>query len=82
MNNRKIMIYVFTILCLIMPILSIEGLIPWILCLFVMHKNLKIYKERGSFKRIAANLFIYMLAMIFYNVVGRIIQDILVKLWV
>ena len=45
MNNRKIMIYVFTILCLIMPILSIEGLIPWILCLFIMHKNLKIYKN-------------------------------------
>ena len=81
MNNRKIMIYVFTILCLIMPILSIEGLIPWILCLFIMHKNLKIYKEHGSFKRIAVNLFICMLVMIFYNVAGRIIQDILVKLW-
>lgn len=82
MNNRKIMIYICTILCLIMPIVSIEGLIPWILCLFIMHKNLKIYKDKGSFKRIAANLFICMLLMIFYNVAGRIIQDILVKLWV
>lgn len=82
MNNRKIMIYICTILCLIMPIVSIEGLIPWILCLFIMHKNLKIYKDKGSFKRIAANLFICMLLMIFYNVAGIIIQDILVKLWV
>ena len=81
MNNRKIMIYISTILCLIMPIVSLEGLIPWVLCLFIMHKNLKIYKDDGSFKRIAANLFICILGMIFYNVAGRIIQDILVKLW-
>ncbi|MBE6047174.1 MAG: hypothetical protein E7213_01995 [Clostridium sp.] len=82
MNNRKVIIYISSILCLIMPVLSLEGIIPWIVCLFVIHKNIKIYKKQGNIKKILVNLFICIIFVIFYNVLGRIIQDILVKLLV
>lgn len=82
MNSKKLIIYSSSILCLIMPVLSIEGIIPWIVCIFVMHKNIKLYREDEKINKIIANLLICVFIMIFYNVAGRVIQDILVRLWV
>lgn len=65
-----------------MPFLYIEGIIPWIVFIFVIHKNIKLYKEDRKINKIVANLLICILIMIFYNVAGGVIQDILVRLWI
>lgn len=79
--NKKVIMYILALLCLIMPIISVEGIVPWIVSLTFIHFSFKAFNKTNNIKRAVYNT-IYCGAIIFiYNVLGRYIEKILVDMW-
>lgn len=80
-HNSKLA-YLFLILNLIFPILSVEGLIPWSICIFFMYKSIEVINE--GYKS-ARKCFIFLAlnggVIVIYNVVVYFITNHLAKIF-
>lgn len=79
--NRKYTLIMCIILMILMPILSIEDIVLWIVSLYFIHKSIKAYKLDYSNKVIIKNTIICTLITVIYNLIVSNIETILVKLW-
>ncbi|MDS0524384.1 hypothetical protein NNC19_01760 [Clostridium sp. SHJSY1] len=81
MTKKNILLYILCGICFVMPIISVEGLIPWVIAIFLISKNFKKFKENNSIKPVVLNT-IYCMGLIFiYNILARNIEKILVKMF-
>lgn len=80
--NKKIILYILSFACFLMPIISVEGIIPWIVAIFLINKSFKYFKNHENIKGVVLNTIYCALIIISYNILGKFIEKILVKLWV
>lgn len=79
--NNKVMLKLFIALMFLMPIISIEDIIPWALALFFIHKSIKVFKVKEELKPIILNTVYCGGAILLYNIFVRYIESLLVKAW-
>ena len=80
MTNKKIM-YLLIALCFIMPIISVEGIIPWIVSLTFIHLSFKQFEKSNNIKKVVYKTLYCGSIILLYNVIGRYIEKILVDMW-
>jgi hypothetical protein len=64
-----------------MPIISVEGLVPWTVALFFIHRIIKKFKAEENMKIVILNAFLCGSIILIYNILGTWIETILVNLW-
>lgn len=79
--NRKYIYYFLIVITFIFPIISIEDIIPWIISLVCIHKDIKSFREKGELKPIIKNTIFAGGVILIYNIVTRLIEGYLVKMW-
>lgn len=79
--NNKVMLKIFIVIMFLMPILSIEDIIPWALALFFIHKSIKVFKVKEELRPIILNIVYCGGSILLYNIFVRSIENILVKAW-
>ena len=81
-KEKNKLAYAFLILNLVFPILSVEGLIPWSICIFFMYKSIAVINE--GYKS-AHKCFIFLAlnggVIVIYNVVVYFITNHLAKIF-
>lgn len=80
--NKKIILYILSFICFLMPIISVEGLLPWIVAIFLINRSFKYFKKDENIKVVLLNTIYCALIILSYNILGRFIEKVLVKLWV
>ena len=79
--NKKVVSYILIGLMFLMPIISIEDIIPWIVALFFINKSIKEFKINNQIKSTFLN-FVYCGGLIFiFNIGAKYIEGILIKAW-
>lgn len=79
-ENSKF-VYVILILNLIFPVISVEDLIPWIICIFSMHKTVKSINENYKpMSRAVMFLILNGAVVVGYNLLVYIISNYLAKI--
>lgn len=81
MTRKTIGLYILCAICFIMPILSVEGLIPWIIAIFFISRNFKKFKDKSDIKIVLLNTIYCGGLIIVYNILARNIERILVKMF-
>lgn len=79
--NNKIIEKILIVILFLMPIISIEAIIPWALALFFIHKSIKEFKVKEELKPIILNTFYCGGFILLYNILARYIESLLVKAW-
>lgn len=79
--NNKVVLRIFIVIMFLMPIISIEDIIPWTLALFFIHKSIKSFKIKEELNPIILNTFYCGVSILLYNIFVRYIESILVKAW-
>lgn len=79
--NNKVMLKLFIVIMFLMPIISIEDIIPWALSLFFIHKSIKGFKVKEELKPIILNTVYCGGSILLYNIFVRYIESVLVKAW-
>lgn len=79
--NNKVILKIFILIMFLMPILSIEDIIPWALALFFIHKSIKVFKVKEELRPIILNTVYCVGSILLYNIFVRSIENILVKAW-
>ncbi|MBD7911480.1 MULTISPECIES: hypothetical protein [Clostridium] len=79
--TKKIILYILIGLCFIMPMISVEGIIPWIIAIFLISRSFKAFKEKKNLKPVILNTIYCGGLILIYNVLARNIERILVKMW-
>lgn len=79
--NKRLILYILIGVCFIMPIISVEGIIPWIVALFFIHRIIEKFKVKENIKMSILNTLYCGAIILVYNILGSWIEKILVKLW-
>ncbi|VYU01528.1 hypothetical protein [Clostridium tertium] len=79
--NNKVVLKILIVIMFIMPIVSIEDIVPWAIALFFIHKSIKGFKAKDDLKPIILNTVYCGGIIFFYNVIARYIENILIKAW-
>lgn len=79
--NNKVIQKIFIVIMLLMPIVSIEDIIPWALALFFIHKSIRGFKVKEELKPIILNTVYCGVSILLYNIFVRYIESILIKAW-
>lgn len=78
--NKRFILYILLGGCFIMPIISVEGLTPWIVAIFFMYRIVKKFNVKENIKIAIINTIYCGSIILVYNVLGRWLEKILVKL--
>ena len=79
--NNKVILKIFIVIMFLMPIISIEDIIPWALAFFFIHKSIKGFKVKEELKPIILNTVYCGGSILLYNIFVRYIESVLVKAW-
>ena len=79
--NKKVAFYILIFITFMFPILSIEGIIPWIVSIVLINKSIKKFNSTGEIKYTVKNTILAGGIILSYNVIAKVIQDYLIKLW-
>lgn len=79
--NNKVIKKILIVIMFLMPIVSIEALIPWALALFFIHRSIKRFKIKEELKPIILNTIYCGGFILLYNIFARYIETVLVKAW-
>lgn len=81
-KHRKISIgilYLYMLLYLLIPVLSIEGVVGWFLGLSGAYRTINIYRRGEENKKAVRLLIIYVAIAIFYNIIVFFLQRFIVS---
>lgn len=79
--NKKWIKYFLISLCVLFPILSVEDIIPWVVSLYFIHKSCKFMKISNDIKPILINTILSGGIILGYNIITKIAENYLVKMW-
>lgn len=79
--SRKTVLYLLAATMFIMPIVSIEDIIPWVVAIFFINKSFKAFKANGTIKPVAIYTLYCGGIILSYNLLTLYVESIVVKLW-
>ena len=79
--NKKVILNICILLMFLMPIISIEDIVIWIVALYFIHRSIKKFRGNTQLKPVIINTVVCSVIIVSYNVIVRYIEEILVKLW-
>ncbi|MGG7176323.1 hypothetical protein ACQPU1_01930 [Clostridium paraputrificum] len=79
--NKKVVLNILIGIMFIMPIISIEDIVPWVVALFFIHRSIKGFKIKDELKPILLNTLYCGGIILVYNVLARYIESALIKAW-
>ena len=79
--NKKYVFYILIIAIFSFPILSIEDIIPWGVALFFIHRSIKTFRENEKLRPVVNNTLLAGGIILVYNVITRVIENYLVRMW-
>ena len=79
--NKKVIFYILIFITFTFPILSIEGIIPWVVSIILINKSIKNFKSTSEIKYAVKNTILAGGIILSYYVIAKVIQDYLIKLW-
>ncbi|MGL5086300.1 MAG: hypothetical protein ACRC68_11400 [Clostridium sp.] len=79
--NKKFLLYIIVALIFLMPIISIEGAIPWVVSLFFINKCIKEFKLNTKLNALSLNVLYCGIVILSYNIIARYIESIMIRAW-
>lgn len=79
--NKKVILYITIGLIFLMPIISIESVIPWVVAFFFINKSIKRFKANDELKFIWFNMIYCGGIILIYNIIARYLEGLLIKIW-
>lgn len=68
--NKKIILYALIAIMFIMPIVSIEDIIPWVVTIFFINLSVRRFKVKDSIKPVVINTVFCGVIIVVYNVLA------------
>ena len=79
--NKKAVLNILIGIMFIMPIISIEDIVPWVVALFFIHRSIKGFKTKEVLKPAFLNTIYCGGIILVYNIIARYIEGIFIKAW-
>lgn len=79
--NKKAVLYLLATAMFIMPIVSLEDIVPWVVAIFFINKSFKAFKANGTIKPVAIYTLYCGGIILAYNLATLYVESIVVKLW-